>query len=412
MNTWGHAWTALIIIFVGGLIVGKVSERLRIPDVAAYLVYGIVIGPAVLNLLSEPSQSQVNQFILNLGATLILFEGGRSISLAVLRRVWVSISLLVTLGVFVTTCVVGLTVHWLLGAPWVFSLLAGAVIASTDPATLIPVFRRVYILPILRQTVESESAIGDATGPVLVMTLLAGVKDSGSIHIGPAIVTFVTSSVLGIVVGLSFGLLALFLISRKAWGVFHEYGSFVLFIAAIASYQAAVALSASGFMAVFVTGIIAGNAQVFRWELTAHALRNIEHFGNAMTLMMRMLIFVLLGAQVNFTVVKQYLWAGLVIVVVFMFVGRPLTVLSSVLVDRRAAWRTREVTFMCWVRETGVIPAALSGMLVAKGVRGAGIISAITFMAILLTIVIQASTTGLVAKWLGVLGPGKPEEEI
>lgn len=412
MNTWNNAWTALVIIFVGGLIVGKLSEKPRIPDVAAYLVYGIIIGPSVLDLLSEPSQSNVNQFILNFGATLILFEGGRGVSLSVLKRVWVSISLLVTLGVFVTTFIVGLTVHMLLGTPWVFSFLVGAVIASTDPATLIPVFRRVYVLPILRQTVESESAFNDATGTVLVMTLLAAVKGGGSIHIGAAIVTFLSSAVLGIVVGFVFGLVALILISRKAWGLFHEYGSFVLLIAAIASYQLATTLHASGFMAAFVAGIVAGNAPTFQWNLASHTTDNIMHFGNAMTLMLRMLIFVLLGTQVDFTVVHHYLWVGLVIVAIFMLIGRPATVLSSVLFDRRALWRGREVAFMCWVRETGVIPAALSGMLVANGVKGADVISAITFMAILLTIVIQASTTGVVAKWLGVLGPTQPQEEI
>ncbi|WDL99580.1 cation:proton antiporter [Alicyclobacillus sp. ALC3] len=411
MDSWQHAWTALVIIFVGGLIVGKLSEKPRIPDVAAYLVYGIIIGPAVLNLLSEPSQSNVNQFILNFGATLILFEGGRGVSLSVLRRVWVSISLLVTLGVFVSTFVVGLAVHLLLGTPWVFSLLVGAVIASTDPATLIPVFRRVYVLPILRQTVESESAFNDATGTVLTMTLLAATT-GGSIHVGTAVVTFVSSAVLGLLIGIVLGLIALILISRKAWGLFHEYGSFVLLITAISSYQLASTLHASGFMAAFVAGIVAGNAQTFKWTLASHTTDNIMHFGNAMTLMMRMLIFVLLGTQVNFTVVHQYLWAGLLIVAVFMLIARPASVLSSVLFDRRAAWQGREVTFMCWVRETGVIPAALSGMLVAKGVKGADVISAITFMAILLTILIQASTTGVVAKWLGVLGPSQPQEEV
>lgn len=412
MNTWNHAWTALIIIFVGGLLVGKLSEKPRIPDVAAYLVYGIVIGPAVFNLLSEPSQSNVNQFVLNLGATLILFEGGRGVSFGVLRRVWISVSLLATLGIFVTAFVVGLTSHLVLGTPWLFSFLIGSVLASTDPATLIPVFRRVHVLPILRQTAESESAFNDATGTVLVMTLLAAVTAGGSIQIGHAVGSFVVSAGLGLIIGVAFGLVSLWMISRKAWGAFHEYGSFVLLIAAIASYQTAVSLGASGFMAAFVAGVITGNARTLHAQLETHTVDNIEHFGGSITLMLRMMIFVLLGTQVDFSVVYHYLWPGLVIIGVFMFIGRPLTVLSSMLVDRKAAWRAREIAFMFWVRETGVIPAALSGMLVANGVKGADVVSAITFMAILVTIVIQASTTGLVAKWLGVLGPMQPEEEI
>ncbi|MFO2548233.1 cation:proton antiporter [Alicyclobacillus cycloheptanicus] len=412
MDTWAHAWSVLIVIFAGGLIVGKLCEKPRIPDVAGYLVYGILIGPALLNWVSEPSQSNVNQFLLNFGASLILFEGGRGVELGVLKKVWVSVSLLATLGVFVTAFVVGLTVHFVLGAPWLFSFLAGAVIASTDPATLIPVFKRVAIVSCLRQTVESESAFNDATATVLVATLLAASTAGGAIHIGHAVLTFVQSAGIGIVIGLVFGTAALVLVSTKAWGIFHEFGSFVMLIAAIAAYQVAVLLDASGFMATFVAGVIAGNAHVFGWKLQQHTQDNIHHFESSMTLMLRMMIFVLLGTQVDFGMVSKYLWSGLVIVAVFMLIARPLTVFSSVWVDRRAKWQGREMAFMCWVRETGVIPAALSGMLVAQGFPDADVIASITFMAILLTIVIQASTTGLVAKRLGVLVPAGPEEEI
>lgn len=412
MDTWNHAWLVLLLIFAGGLILGKLSEKPRIPDVAAYLVYGIILGPAVLNLIGVPSQSNVNQFILNLGATLILFEGGRGLELSMLKRVWLSISLLATFGVFITAAVVAVTVHLVLGEPWIFSLLTGSVIASTDPATLIPVFQRVFVRPKLQQTAEAESAFNDATGTVLVATLLAAGTSGGAIHFGPAVLDFVKSAGVGIIIGFAVGIVSLTLISRRAWGLFHEFGSFVMLIGALGAYAGASALGASGFMAAFVAGVISGNAKTFGWELASHTNQNVEHFNHAMTLMMRMMIFVLLGSQVDFTLVSRYLVPGLIIVGIFMVVGRPLTVLASLLPDRKARWQAREIGFMFWVRETGVIPAALAGMLTAKGVRGADLISSITFMAILLTIVIQASTTEAVAKRLGVLGPAEPEEDI
>lgn len=414
MNTWTHAWVVLIIIFAGGLLVGKLSEKIRIPDVAAYLVYGIVVGPMLLRWVSEPSQSQVNQFVLNLGATLILFDGGRSVALSVLRRVWVSVSLLATLGVFVTAGIVGVMAHWVLGGNWIFSLLIGAVIASTDPATLIPVFKRVSIFPQLRQTVESESAFNDATGTVLVFTLLAASATGVGAHIqlGSAALTFIQSAGIGLVVGVLFGTACIFLVSERAWGVLHDYGSFVMMLTALSAYEVSTLLGASGFMAAFAAGVISGNGKTFAWPLSDHTEANVHHFGNAITLIMRMLIFVLLGTQVDFGLVFQYLWPGLAIVGVLMLVARPATVLSCVLADRRAQWKRQEVMFMFWVRETGVIPAALSGMLVAEKFPGASIISAVTFMAILLTIVIQASTTGIVAARLGVVAGDAPDEDI
>lgn len=412
-NQWQHAVTILIVVFAGGLIVGKLTEKPRIPDVAAYLLYGILVGPMVLNLVSEPSQSQVNQFLLNVGATLILFDGGRGVQFAILKKVWVSIVMLATVGVLVAAAVMAVASHYLLGIPWMVAILLGSVIASTDPATLIPVFKRVSIIPRLQQTVESESAFNDATGAVLVFTVLSIMTAGGHVHWYQPIGSFLHSALIGLIVGVVMGLLSLWLVSLKGWGIFHEYGSIVLFVAALSSFQLASQFNASGFMAAFTAGVITGNGQALGWKFAEHTEENIHHFGNAITLIMRMLIFVLLGTQVDFKLVSEHLWIGLLLVLIFMFIARPLTVFSSVFLDRNAQWRRNHIAFMCWVRETGVIPAALSGVLVAKGIAGAHLISAITFMAILLTIVIQASSTGYVAQRLEVLqGPDDKHEDI
>jgi len=111
----------------------------------------------------------------------------------------------------------------------------------------------------------------------------------------------------------------------------------------------------------------------------------------------------LLGTHVNFAVIWQYFLPGCAILVVFIFIARPLAVLACVLPDRKAAWTKNEILFMFWTRETGVIPAALSGMLIGMGVKHADIIAAITFMAILATLVIQASTTKWLARKLDLL---------
>jgi cell volume regulation protein A len=121
------------------------------------------------------------------------------------------------------------------------------------------------------------------------------------------------------------------------------------------------------------------------------------------SLLLRMTIFILLGTHVDFSVIKEYLLPGCIIVAVFMFIARPLAVLCCTLPDRKAKWSKNEVLFMFWTRETGVIPAALSGMLVGMNIENANIIASITFMAILATLVIQASTTKWLAKRLNLL---------
>jgi cell volume regulation protein A len=97
---------------------------------------------------------------------------------------------------------------------------------------------------------------------------------------------------------------------------------------------------------------------------------------------------------------------------VFMLIARPLTVFLCALPDRRAKWHLNEMLFMCWTRETGVIPAALAGLLLGMKAPGAEIIASITFIAILMTILIQAPTTKWLAQRLGLLEEDKRARTI
>src|SRR5262245_66328622 len=118
---------------------------------------------------------------------------------------------------------------------------------------------------------------------------------------------------------------------------------------------------------------------------------------------MRLFIFILLGAQVDFGLMAKYLTGGILVVAVFMLIARPVTVFLCALPDRHARWSFNEMLFMCWTRETGVIPAALAGLLVGMKAPGADLIAAVTFIAVLMTILIQATTTRWLARRLGLL---------
>lgn len=121
----------------------------------------------------------------------------------------------------------------------------------------------------------------------------------------------------------------------------------------------------------------------------------MEHFSENITVIMRMLIFILLGSQVNFPVILEHFWTSLGVIFVFVFIARPLTVLICTWPDRKAKWKWNEIVFMFWVRETGVIPAALCGMVAGMGIAHSDLIASVTFMAVLITILFQASTTAL-----------------
>jgi cell volume regulation protein A len=156
-------------------------------------------------------------------------------------------------------------------------------------------------------------------------------------------------------------------------------------------------------MAVFVFGAMLGNKDAFGFEMPPKEASKLDEFVATTAFLMRSFIFILLGAQVDFRLMNSHLFGGVIVVVIFMLVARPLAVFACAWPDRRARWSIQELLFMCWTRETGVIPAALAGLLVGLNAPGAQIIAAVTFIAILMTILIQATTTRWLARRLGLL---------
>ncbi len=372
-------------------------KRSGFPDVALFLIAGIVIGPRALGLINIGADSALNQIILLFGASYILFDGGATLRFKVLKQVWITILIIATVGVMITAGITGFAAHYILGIPLTTALLLGATIASTDPATLVPIFRQIRIRDRVAQTVMSESAFNDAMAAVVTFSVLAVAMGSGEFSMMGSVFNLLRQSAIGIVAGVVFGYLAALLIAHEKWAFLTEYAPVVTLAAVIGAYFAAADLQASGFMAVFVFGIMLGNKEAFGFAMEAGEAQKLDEFILTTAFIMRLFIFILLGAQVDFTLIGQYAIGGIAVVAILMLLARPVTVFLCALPDRRAHWSLAEMLFMCWTRETGVIPAALAGLLMAVKVPGAPMIASITFVAILMTILIQAPTT----KWLG-----------
>ena len=406
------ATNKLILIFaiigVIGIVLGRLSEILKIPDVILYLIAGILVGPAVLNIIDMNSFSVANNYILTFGSAYILFEGGKEINLRVLNKVKISVGMLATVGVIVSTIVVGVISKNVFNLPIMTALLLGSVIASTDPAALIPVFRQVNIKDKIKQTVVSESAFNDAVAAILVSTLL-GVVTSGEFSAMESIKELLIAAGVGIGVGVIVGYLLTVFMSDKKIGVFHSYAPIISILKVGLAYEISVHLGGSGYMAVFIAGLISGNRKLFGLWIPEYDFQSIHHFAESVSTMFRMSIFVLLGTQVDLQALAKYWVSALLIALVLMFIARPLVILICTLFDKNANWSFKDKLFMMWVRETGVIPAALSGIIVSMKVPGYEIISSVVFMTILITLIVQASTIKIVAKKLGVL---EEEKEV
>lgn len=403
IETAKHVLALFGIILAAGSGFGLIAQKLRIPDVAVFLLVGMLLGPEILGLVNLRADSALNQIILIFGSSYILFDGGASLRLKVLKEVWISVVLLATIGVLVTALVTAVAARYLLGIPFIVALLLAATIASTDPATLVPVFRQIKIRDRVAQTVMSESAFNDAIAAILTFAVLGVAMGTGEFSLFSALSDLLQQTILGVVAGAVLGVLAALLIAHERLGFLREYAPLVSLMAVVGAYLGADSLQASGFMAVFVFGIVLGNQDAFGFEMQAGEQQKLEDYVMTTALIMRMFIFILLGAQVDFGLIQQYWSGGVAVVVVFMLLARPLTVFLCTVPDRRAKWSLREMLFMCWTRETGVIPGALAGMLLGIGAPGAKLIASVTFIAILMTILIQATSTRWLARRLELL---------
>ena len=384
------------IILAVGSFSGLLARLVKVPDVVVFLLIGMLIGPSVLGWVNIKADSTINQLIMIFGSSYILFDGGASIKLKVLKEVWITLLSIATLGILITAVITGIAAHYFLGLSPIIALLLGSVLASTDPATLVPVFKQVRIKERVAQTVMSESAFNDAMGAILTFTVLGIVMGSGDFSLSVAIFDLLKQALLGMVIGGVLGYLAALFISHERLGFLAEFAPVVSLMAVIAAYMGADGMGASGFMAVFVFGIMLGNQSSLGFKQSENDSHQLEDFVMTTALIMRMFIFILLGTQVDFALMNQYLYSGIAVVVVFMLIARPATVFLCALPDRRAKWSFQELLFMCWTRETGVIPGALAGLLLGIKAPSANIIASVTFIAILMTILIQATT----AKWL------------
>ncbi len=391
------------LVLTVGTLTGLLARKIRIPDVALFLVVGMVVGPEALGLINISADSALNQIILLFGASYILFDGGASLRFDVLKQVWITIVVISTAGVVITAAITGLAAYAVLGVPLIVALLLGATLASTDPATLVPIFKQVKIRDRVAQTVMSESAFNDAMGAIVTFGVLAVATGSGEFSLTSSLFDLLKQSVVGIIAGCVLGYLAALLIAHERWAFLAEYGPIVTLVAVIGAYFAADDLQASGFMAVFVFGIVLGNKDSFGFKMEAEEARKLDEYVATTAFIMRLFIFTLLGSQVDFHLMGQYLAGGIAVVAIFMLVARPITVFLCATVDRRAKWSVNEMLFMSWTRETGVIPGALAGLLVGMKAPGAHMIASVTFIAILMTILIQAPTTKWLAAKLGLL---------
>ncbi len=295
----------------------------------------------------------------------------------------------------------GVTAHLAFDLPWDMALLVGAVLSPTDPAILIPLFVRSRLKPKLAQTVIAESAFNDPTGAALALTL-AGVVLTGSNSVtGPAgefLVDLGISTVLGIVAGV---VLAAAISSSRS-GIWRESAAIAVLTVITISFFSLDTAGGSGYLGAFLAGLIVGNTEhLGLGHPDEPHMQEVGQFAFNLADIVTLIVFMVLGANIPFDTLGENLLPALAVLATLMLVARPLTVFVCALPVRAERWSRNELAFLCWTRETGVVPAALVGVLAGLGVPNGDVFASVVALAIVLTLLFQA----LPARWLaGRLG--------
>jgi potassium/hydrogen antiporter len=378
------------LVGIGAVLSNRLSARLRIPAPAFFLICASVAAQLWPRVTLLPFTTVTR--IVSVALAIILFDGGmhigwRRFRTAAAAIVWVGVA-----GTLVTAAGASVAAHFVAGMDWRLSLLLGTAVAATDPAVVFSVFGRREIAGRTGVLLEGESGANDPVGIALLAALLAAHGSAGAVawHV---VTEFVLQMAVGTAVGVAGGLALLMFMRRVPLPSEGLYSPRVL-AGVLVIFGLAVVARGSGFLAVFVAGILIGDEP-------APYKREIQRFHSSLASLAEIVAFVLLGLTMRLSALGGAgAWsAGLAIAALLAFVIRP--VLGG-LVSLPVRLTFRERVFFLWTGLKGAVPILLGMTIVASGTPGAARAYQIIFVIVGFSVTVQGGLVPTLAHRLGI----------
>ncbi|WP_346539292.1 potassium/proton antiporter [Micromonospora sp. DPT] len=383
---------AVLLVAIGAV---RFSTRLGVPSLLVYLALGVAIGEAGLGIrFDDVELTRVLGFC---ALIVIIAEGGLTARWSTLRPVLGLAAALSTVGVLVSILVVGLVVHLLLGLDWRLALLYGAVLSSTDAAAVFATLRRLRLPPRLVATLEAESGMNDAPVVILVVLLSRGAEGGHPWWYEVFLVGYELG--VGAAVGLAAGLTGRFALRRAALPSSGLYPIAAVGFTVLA-YAAGAVLHASGFLAVYVAGVLLGNARLPHRQA-------ILGFADGLAWLAQIGLFVLLGLLATPSRLDAAVLPAVVAGLALLLLARPLSVLVAALPFRV---NLREQAFLSWAGLRGAVPIVLATIPLSERVPGADRLFDAVFVLVVIFTLLQAGTLAPAARRLRVTAPAELAE--
>lgn len=381
-----------------GVLASKASTRLGVPALLLFLGIGMLAGSDGIGGIRF-DDFELAQTVGTVALAFILFAGGLDTRWTTARRVLPRALLLATAGVVITALVVGAFAAWVLDIRLLAGLLLGAIVSSTDAAAVFSVLRTraVGLRGDLRPLLELESGSNDPMAVFLTVGLLKLLTEP-STSVVDLLPLFVLQMGVGAAVGYALARLAVAVVNRtrlESEGLYPV----VLVAVVLLVFGVTAVLGGSGFLAVYVAGIVMGNATFLH-------KRSLTRFADALAWLMQIAMFLVLGLLVFPSNLGAVAWQALLISAVLVVVARPVACAVVLPLTRLGA---RDTALVSWVGLRGAVPIVLATFPLVEGVPQAGVVFDVVFFIVLTSVLVQGTTIPLVARRLGVDAPASPE---
>lgn len=400
MNEFTVEVVVLLIGFflLSGVLMTKLTSKAGVPALVLFMILGMVLGSDISGLIYF-SDAGLAQTIGMFALVVILFEGGLQTEWRNVRPVIKGAAVLATLGVVLTTAVLAVAIHYVLGLGWIESFLLGSIVGSTDAAAVFSVMSGQNIKPKMSATLEMESGSNDPMAMFLTVAFIQWLT-LDDFAFGNLIMSFFLQMGLGLLLGLLFGWLTSQWMNKIKLDASGLYA--VLSIGfAMAIFSLTALVGGSGILAVYVAGIMIGNREL-------NHSHSILRFHEGFAWLMQLVMFVILGLLVfpselaNWDLISK----GLILSFILMFIARPIAVfVGTIFFD----YTFKEKLFLSWAGLRGAVPIVLATFPLLAGVENAYLYFNMVFFIVITSALLQGSTISNVARWLGLEAPPSPK---
>lgn len=378
-------------LLLTGVLLSKLSSYIGVPTLIVFLLLGLFFNGNHLITHSINVYTYI-QYISTFALIIILFFGGLDTNTKEMKPIIGKGTALATIGVLITAISTGLLINYFTEMNILISLLIGSIISSTDAAAVFSIFKsgKIRLKNNLAEILELESGANDPMAYVLTISFIDLIIHPTNTIEG-IIILFIKSLVLGGIFGIISGKLSTKLIENINLSVKGLYPVLLISIATL-TFSISELAGANGFLAIYISGIMIGNAKIFNEA-------NLTFF-EGFAWLMQVIMFLVLGLFINYKTIFQDIGFSLVLAIILILISRPIAVFTTLIPFKMSF---KEKTFLSWTGIKGAVPIVFATYPLVAGISQAPTIFHIVFFITIISVVLQGGTIKFVARKLDLL---------